>query len=120
MKTLTKIWQESLKDFLNSTFWSRLNFILFNLVYEQNLLLGFNITVTLKGFRSKKKKNEPRGGFSFFGEDGIGLLGIERFEDHVVKVILDSLLNFADFCSGQDQPLGHQVGHLSDGWKTRQ
>jgi hypothetical protein len=43
---LIKLWQSSSKDFLNSTFMSRLNFIFFHLAHEQNLSLCMNIAVT--------------------------------------------------------------------------
>jgi hypothetical protein len=43
---LIKLWQSSSKDFLNSAFMFRLNFILFHLAHEQNLSVCVNIAVT--------------------------------------------------------------------------
>jgi hypothetical protein len=37
VKTRTEIWRQSLKDFLNSTFWCRPNFVPFCLVHEWNI-----------------------------------------------------------------------------------
>jgi hypothetical protein len=34
-----------------------------------------------------------------------------------VQVVLHSLLNLIDLGAGQDQPLGHQVRHLSNSCK---
>jgi hypothetical protein len=44
-KTFTDIWQESLKDFSNSTFQSQANFVPFCLIRKQKLSLCTNITV---------------------------------------------------------------------------
>ncbi len=44
--TLTEVWRLSSKDFLNLDFWSRPNFVSFNLVHEQKVLLFTDITVT--------------------------------------------------------------------------
>ncbi len=46
VRNFNKIWMESLKDFLNTTFWSFPNFEPFHLVNEHNLLLCMNITLT--------------------------------------------------------------------------
>ena len=32
---------------------------------------------------------EPRGRLALLGEDGVGLLGVERLQDHVVQVVLN-------------------------------
>jgi hypothetical protein len=43
---LTKILQQSPKDFFNSTLWSRPKFVSFNLIHEQNILLWVIVAVT--------------------------------------------------------------------------
>ena len=58
---------------------------------------------------------QPRGRLSLLGEDRVGLLRVKRLEDHVVEVVLDLLLDHGDFSPGQDEPLGHEVGHLRHG-----
>ncbi len=58
LKPLTKLGGKVLKDFLNSTFWSKLNFVLFGLIHWWNLSLCTNITVTYYKMTNNWKINK--------------------------------------------------------------